>query len=186
METHVLHTDDAKPCVQEFIQRKRRLLPRWESPGRVYHVRSSLLRWRPERLTSDAIAGMFAEVLDYDDGRRYELHCYVLMPDHFHALLRPLPRGDGVVPLSEIMQAIKSVSARRVNRLSGRNGSLWLEDGYTRFIRNDKEYRATWRYIHSNPMRAGYIGWRGKWPWWWEWSRRGQLCADEGVRTTKY
>ena len=155
--------------VRDFRARKRRLLPRWESPGRIYHVRSSVLTTREERLTDSAIAVILADVLGYDNGRRYELHCYVLMPDHIHALLRPLPRGDGFVPLSEIMQALKGVSAHRVNRLYGQSGAYWLDDGYTRIMRNAREYRATWRYLRDNPARAGYVGWGEEWPWWWHW-----------------
>ena len=155
--------------VRDFRARKRRLLPRWESPGRIYHVRSSVLTTREERLTDSVITEILADVLRYDNGRRYELHCYVLMPDHIHALLRPLPRGDGFAPLPEIMQALKGVSAHRVNRLYGQSGAYWLDDGYTRFMRNDREYRATWRYLRDNPARAGYVGWGEEWPWWWHW-----------------
>ncbi len=162
--------DEQKPIVRGFRKRKRRLIPRWESPGEVYHVRSSLLPGRSEDLTHPPVAGVLTEVLHHDDGRRYELHCYVLMPDHFHALLRPLPRGDGAVPLSEIMQALKSISARRINRLSGRRGSLWLDDGYTRMIRCSDEYNEMWHYLRCNPIKAGYVRRSEDWAWWW--SRR--------------
>ncbi|MFP4250502.1 MAG: REP-associated tyrosine transposase, partial [Armatimonadota bacterium] len=160
----------SNPVVTQFQKRKRRLLPRWEAPGELYHVRSSTLPGRPEDLTAPANAEIIREVLHYDDGRRYELHCYVIMPDHFHALLRPLCRGDGAVPLSEIMQAIKSISARRINRLSGACGSLWLDDGYTRMIRCDEEYKETWHYIRCNPIKAGYVDIPEDWACWW--SRR--------------
>src|ERR1043166_931327 len=41
-------------------------------------------------LKSPAIAQIVAESLHHFDGARYELGCYIVMPNHVHAILRPL------------------------------------------------------------------------------------------------
>ncbi len=152
--------------VREF-QKRRRTLRRWEYPGATYHVRATVLRERPESLLEPEIAEIVTKSLHHDDGRRYVLHCYVLMPDHFHAILRPLARDDGFIPLPEIMHGIKSTTAHRVNRLSGRTGGFWLDQSYTRIIRCVGEYEETWHYIRCNPIKAGFVDRPEEWKWWW-------------------
>lgn len=81
-------------CTREFRQWQRDL-PHWEDPGATYSWRVST---RPETaglLTRPEIAEIVATSLHHDDNKRYELHVYVIMPDHFHAIIRPLPRGKG-------------------------------------------------------------------------------------------
>jgi REP element-mobilizing transposase RayT len=92
------------------------------------------------------------------------------MPDHFHLILHPSRRETGSVPLSEIMQAIKGATSHRINKLSGRTGSFWLEENYTRMIRCPVEYQWTWHYIRCNPIVAEFVERPEEWPWWW--SRR--------------
>ncbi len=153
------------------LQRRRRTLPRWERAHATYHVRTSVHPERTERLTQPEIGKTVSETLEYDDGRRYRLHCYVLMPDHLHMLLHPLQRGGGSIPITEIMKTLKGVSARRINRANGLGGSFWLDQSYTRIIRCEKEYRETWHYIRSNPVRAGFVERPEQWRWWWERAR---------------
>src|SRR5271170_5291531 len=50
-------------------------------------------------------------LLHYRDQGAYRLHGFVLMPDHFHALLTP---GD-TSSLEMVMQFIKGGSARKIN-----------------------------------------------------------------------
>ncbi|NLO08205.1 MAG: hypothetical protein GX131_20460 [candidate division WS1 bacterium] len=159
--------DKPQRVIREFQARKR-TLPRWECPEATYHVRASICRGRPERLVQPDIARIVTASLHHDDGIRYLLHCYVLMPDHFHAVLHALRRDDGFVPLSEIMQGIKSSTAHRINKLTGRTGSFWLAEGYTRIIRCAEEYRLTYHYIRCNPIAAGFVELPEEWDWWWE------------------
>jgi len=153
--------------IRDF-QKRERTLPRWECPGATYHVRASIVPGRPERLTDPDIAEVVSKSLHHDDGGRYLLHCYVLMPDHFHAILQPAGRDDGSVPLPEIMNGIKGSTAHRINRLRKRRGSFWLAESYSRIIRCSSEYDWTWHYIRTNPIAAGFVDLFHEWPWWWE------------------
>ena len=64
-----------------------------------------------------------AERLLFKHGTDYDLGDWVMMPNHVHVLLQPI--GDK--PLHEILKSIKGVSARNLNRLLGKTGSLWMD-----------------------------------------------------------
>ncbi|MBS1904226.1 MAG: transposase [Bacteroidetes bacterium] len=76
----------------------------------------------------------------FDHTRRYELYFGVVMPDHVHILLRPLPNGrETWFGLPEILRGIKGSSARSINTLLNRSGSVWQDEYFDRLIRDEKE-----------------------------------------------
>ncbi len=76
---------------------------------------------------------------------------YVIMPNHVHAILTPRAGND----LFGLLQGIKGVSARNINRLLGRIGArLWMEDAYNRIVRDARELWAFRQYIALNPVKA--------------------------------
>ena len=153
--------------VNEFQMRKR-TLPRWECPEAIYHVRAKVHPERPERLVAPALGEIVRRSLHHGDGSRYELHCYVLMPSHFHAILRPLRRNGGAIPLPEIMQSLKGATAHHINKLVGVTGAFWMAESYNRIIRCSDEYGETFDYIWRNPYAAGLVDDPDDWAWWWE------------------
>jgi len=68
-----------------------------------------------------------------------------------HALVTPL----GGISLSAIVHSWKSFTARRINRLLKRRGSLWFAEYFDRRIRNEAHYEAVRFYIEQNPVKAG-------------------------------
>jgi len=161
--------DDAHAGGQttEQFEKRRRHLPHWEQPGAVYYITFALAGGVSVRLSDTPTVDILVEALHHDDGTRYELHAYVVMPDHVHAILMPLRRGKGTVPLSEIMKALKGATAHRINAALGRRGRLWQDESYDRIIRHAKEYRQKLRYIQNNPVRAGLVDRADEWPWTW-------------------
>jgi len=149
-----------------FTQRED-WLPHREMPGATYHLRTSTLAEFAGTLARPEIARTVTNALHHDNERRYTLYAYAVMPDHFHALLRPLPRGKGFVPVPEIMQAIKSVTARRINRALGRRGSFWRDEYFNRIMRSAREHNDTVHYIWCNPVKAGPVSHPDEWPWVW-------------------
>jgi REP element-mobilizing transposase RayT len=80
----------------------------------------------------------------------YELHAWVIMPNHVHLLFTPQ------VSLSRLLGALKSASAKRANMLLGRTGQpFWQDESYDRLVRNHNEFRQIQRYIENNPVAAG-------------------------------
>lgn len=55
-------------------------------------------------------------------------------------------------PLSEIVRAFKSFSARRINAVRQTHGvPVWQRDDYEHIIRNEQERQQICEYIQANP-----------------------------------
>jgi len=91
-----------------------------------------------------------ANTLRHGDGDRYRLHAWVVMPNHVHVLVTLAE----VAKLEIEVGAWKSISARRINRLLGRSGTLWQEDYFDRLVRDREHFDNCVRYIRRNPDKA--------------------------------
>jgi REP element-mobilizing transposase RayT len=98
-------------------------------------------------LKNPQVREIVSSALLHFDGERYELDCFVVMPNHMHLLLRPLEAHK----LSDIVKTMKSFSAREVNKILGREGSLWQRDYYDRLIRSARQFAWVRNYIERNP-----------------------------------
>ena len=87
---------------------------------------------------------------------------WVLMPDHAHWLIQ---LGESIV-LGEIVNRLKSASARRVNRVIARQGALWQRAYHDHALRSEENLREVARYIVANPVRAGLVERSGDYPFW--------------------
>ncbi len=87
------------------------------------------------------------------DNERYELDAYVVMPNHVHAIIRPLLSDD--YRLENILGGWKSYSSRRINTLLGGAGNLWQEESFDRIIRDEEHLWRTLQYVGSNPGKSG-------------------------------
>ena len=118
-----------------------------------------------QRNLNDLAPGEYAVVLRaLEESRRrlgFLLFGYVLMPDHWHALLFPHPP----LSISRAVQDVKYVSARRLNRLRQSHGALWQRQFRDRFVRHEKEFRERLGYMHFNPVRKGLVARPEDWRW---------------------
>jgi REP element-mobilizing transposase RayT len=96
-------------------------------------------------------AGVVADVLMHDQDRLYEIDCCAIMPNHVHVLVRFLS-DEGQ---SHVLKSWKGISARRINAIHGRKGEFWMEGYWDRFIRNERHFETTRKYILENPRKAG-------------------------------
>ena len=87
---------------------------------------------------------------------------YLLMPDHVH--LFACPQQDALL-LAGWMQIWKSIAAKRINRVLGRNCALWQADYFDRYLRSLKDYSQKWDYIALNPVRKGMVINPASWPY---------------------
>ena len=90
------------------------------------------------------------EALRFFDGKRYFLDEYVVMPNHVHAMVKPLA-GHG---LAGILHSWKSFTANRINRQMRRTGQLWQHESYDHIVRNEPAMHAIRRYIRANPTKV--------------------------------
>ncbi|MEC5126879.1 transposase [Verrucomicrobiales bacterium BCK34] len=94
------------------------------------------------------------EALFYFSEERYELGAFVIMPNHVHAILRPLDGFD----LERILQSIKRESAKSINAVRGSKGVLWQQESHDRIIRDGEHLWRCLQYLGSNPTKAGLSG----------------------------
>jgi putative transposase len=84
------------------------------------------------------IADMVAEALHYYHTTQYLLDDWVIMPNHVHLIIWPMPNHT----LSEILSSRKRHTARQANLLLQRTGEpFWQPEAYDHWIRNDEERR---------------------------------------------
>ncbi len=102
-------------------------------------------------LKNPAIAEIVEKTIEYENGRSCKVISWVVMPNHVHLLLHPFEGHS----LSDIIKRIKGVSARKINKATGSNGSVWQADYFDRFIRDEKHFWSTVDYIEYNPVNAG-------------------------------
>ena len=108
------------------------------------------------------IAGVAARALRFFADKRYRLDAWVVMPNHIHAVLWPMPNQS----LSAIVQSWKRFTAREANKRLGRTGErFWQPEAYDHWIRNDREHAQCCRYVINNPVKAGLAAATEDWQW---------------------
>jgi putative transposase len=100
------------------------------------------------------------------DGKLFELLALVVMPDHVHVALNPGDM-DGQVSLPEILQAIKSTSAHRINKELGHRGTVWQQESFDCALRQEEQLGNKIEYMLLNPVRAGLVRDPMVYPWMW-------------------
>jgi putative transposase len=84
-------------------------------------------------------------ILDYRSQGKFLLHAFVIMPDHFHALITPAPD----VSLEKAMQFIKGgFSFRLKSKLE-----VWMRSFNESQISTEERFINCVRYIEENPVR---------------------------------
>jgi putative transposase len=103
-------------------------------------------------LKEPAVTQIVRDAMHYGDGLQYELGACVLMPNHVHAILRPLSSAD--LSLERILQSRKRRTAALINAHIDRDSRFWQSESYDRIIRDEEHLWRCVQYIGSNPSRA--------------------------------
>jgi putative transposase len=104
---------------------------------------------------TEPMARLFLDTIThYQDGGKYSLHAFVLMPDHFHMLLTP---WQGFT-LERVMQFIKDGFSHRVGKELGLKMKIW-ERGYSGHrIRDMADFTNHVGYIREKTVKTGLAG----------------------------
>ena len=98
------------------------------------------------------LAAFLTSAMHHFNDDRYELDCYVVMPNHAHVIVRPLmPAGD---TLEAILGSWKKYSSRRINRAWQQTGDLWQDESYDRLLRDEEHLWRAIQYVGANPDKA--------------------------------
>lgn len=147
------------------ITRTGNSIPQWELANACYHVRFSLKRGCI--LTPDERKTVLGECL-YWRRKRYQLFAVVVMRDHVHMVLRPLPIDNKQWwSLSKIVGSIKGYTARRINTERKQRGSLWMRRCYSRILRTESDLSEKVKYVVNNPVKAGLTDSPFQYPYLW-------------------
>lgn len=116
---------------------------------RTYLITSvTAQRRRLFQVTSNA--ELFRETLfGYREQGKFFLHAFVVMPDHFHALITPAPE----ISLEKAVQFIKGgFSFRLKSKLD-----VWMRGFNESQVLSREKFGGAVRYIEENPVRARLV-----------------------------
>src|ERR1035437_5895167 len=87
-------------------------------------------------------------ILDYRSQGKFLLNAFVIMPNHFHALITPAPD----VSLEKAMQFIKGGFSFRLKS----KHDVWMRSFNESQMSNEEKFLSCLRYIEENPVRRGF------------------------------
>jgi REP element-mobilizing transposase RayT len=140
-------TDCPEDIARDFRRRVERYLDRGAG---ACHLR------RPD------IAELVASAVQHFHQSRYLVREWVVMPNHVHAIVWPMPNHL----LGDILKSWKQFTSRRAKRLLGLGEEpFWQPESYDHWIRNDEERARISRYVANNPVTAGLRVRPEDWRW---------------------
>ena len=116
----------------------------------------------PLWLADPRVAHMLIEALRYGARVRrfYDLHAFVVMPNHVHVVWEPK------VALPRILQWLKGVTAKRAKNLLNLDvKAFWQDESYDHWVRSEGELQRIIRCVERNPVKAGLADRIEGWPW---------------------
>ncbi|MGA9564533.1 MAG: transposase [Candidatus Korobacteraceae bacterium] len=94
---------------------------------------------------------MVATLVKYRDAGEFELHKYVVMPNHIHLLLSLNDQQQ----LGRVVQLIKGGFSHSLREHGVAFPVVWQQGYYDRRVRGADEFAEFSRYIRQNPVRKG-------------------------------
>lgn len=117
---------------------------------------------RKRLLQSQRMATLLVDVLlHHRSERKYRLHEFVVMPNHFHGLVTTIPGTT----LEAAVSIIKGAMSFRAKREFSMRSTIWQSSFVDRRVRDALEYRKIRDYILDNPVKAGLCMHREDWPY---------------------
>ena len=112
-------------------------------------------------LQSDRNAGLLIDVLrSLVAERKFELHDFVIMPDHVHLLIEVC--GD--MTIEKAMQLIKGRFSHRLSHEFGYKGEVWQRGFTEEQVMNKQNFEDHRAYIAENPIKAGLVAFTEEYP----------------------
>jgi putative transposase len=117
----------------------------------THFVTATTTTWRKRALfQADRIALLFIETLyHYRSDRKFLIHEFVVMRDHFHLLMTPTQ-----ISVEKAIQFIKGGFSYRVKKELGLNYEIWERGYLDHRIRDPNDYLHHVAYTRLNPVKA--------------------------------
>jgi putative DNA methylase len=166
-----------KDVLLRFKQEREAILAQAQAAKRplTWHEQEELFRWYSHRvdkyldaghgtcyLRDPRLADLVAGAIEFFEGQRYELRAWVVMPNHAHVVVWPMP---GFV-LSDILHSWESFTSHEINkRLPAKVSPFWQDESYEHLIRDDEDLHRCCHYTLMNPVNAGLCSRAEEWKW---------------------
>ena len=157
---------EREAIVQQAMAAKRPL---------TWHEQEELFRWYSSRVDKylddghgqchfrdPAFAEIVSRAIQFFEKQRYELRAWVVMPNHVHTVVWPMPGYT----LSKILHSWKSFTAHEISkRLGTKVLPFWQSESYEHLIRDDEDLHRCCHYILLNPVNAKLCSNPEQWKW---------------------
>jgi type I restriction enzyme R subunit len=100
-------------------------------------------------LRDPALCKLVADAILHFHGERYMIDSFVVMPNHVHVLFHP----TGEHKLEDIVGSWKRFSARGINKVLEKEGTLWQRECWDRLVRSERHFKWARDYIRKNPEK---------------------------------
>jgi len=135
---------------------------RYSESNREYFI-TFVSKERATIFSNDNLARIFCKTIAANE---FQCDCnwltWVLMPDHFHGLLRV---GDKST-LPQIIKHLKGYTARAINIELKQSKPVWQQGFFDRALRKNEDRKQVARYILANPLRKKIVLCLGDYPYW--------------------
>jgi putative transposase len=123
------------------------------SPHGTYFITFST--WQRRRLFAvENFVRLFLKTLyRYRREGRFQLHAFVVMPEHVHLLITSAAN----VTLEHAIQLIKGGYSHALGEILGRKREIWQRGFTDHRIRDQHDYFCHLVYIHQNPVARGLV-----------------------------
>ncbi len=138
VRTHQMPRSDAD--WERFARQVTNYVERWTDEGH------GACWFREPRFANE----LFERLLHFQNQRHFT-SCCVVMANHCHAVIQPWTGHE----LEDLLQGVKSMTARAIHRANGTSGSLWQQESYDRIVRDEEHLWRVVQYIGHNPRNAG-------------------------------
>jgi putative transposase len=95
------------------------------------------------------------------DKGAYQLHEFVIMPNHLHLLLTP----SNDISLEKAIQLIKGGSSFDIHKIRNNKMEIWQSGFHEATIRDEQDFLTRRHYIHNNPVEKFLVDQPQNWPY---------------------
>ncbi len=142
-------------------------VPHWVEDGSLFFITVNCAERGREQLTlTQTAVALLDAARFYHDQRKWYITLWLLMPDHFHAILS-FPRD---VVMADLFKHWKRYTARQL-------GIDWQDGFFDHRMRNAQEENAKHHYIRHNPVRKNLCERPEDWPHQIRWSSGGLVIG---------
>ena len=136
---------------------------RYYVPDSIVFITAVTKYRQPLLLSPDYLRTFWLTVECVQNIHPFTLIAYVILPDHFHWLIRP---RNEVCNFSSIMHSIKrnfTVNVKKTIRYE-KPLRFWQPSFWDHVIQSEKDFKNHVTYIHCNPIKHGYVEQPEEWP----------------------